>query len=301
MSNRKLSFAALLVVAALSFNVRAETDPRDYAGISTLPDRTSLFLAYYRHQSTSDTQDVTQDIGIFRGVYIRKIGNLTIVPIDFFLPVAEATVYNVPVSATELVTLHASGIGDLTYLPTVIWEQPEGPGLSSVIGASLYITAPVGTYDNTKNVNIGNHRWTVKPEIALGQRFMKRYTFEILGNITFYTDNTAFNVPGVGLNHTLSQSATPGLEAHFMADVTDVLEMGASYYIFGNGRQSITDLGVPGGVTATGEQTIQTVRGTVGIRVEQRSIIYLQYNQDIHTNGTASIGRFWGARIAHAF
>jgi hypothetical protein len=299
MSKFKLSFAALIVIlSATSFNARAETDPRDYAGISTLPNRTSLFLAYYRHESTSDKSDVTQDIAIFRGVYLLKFGNLTIVPIDFFLPVAEATAYNIPISATELATLHASGIGDLTYLPTAIWEQPEGPGLSSIIGASLYITAPVGSYDDTKNINIGNHRWTIKPEIALGQRFLKRYTLELVGNITFYTDNTDFNVPGAGAGHTLSQSGTPGLEAHFMADVTDVLEMGVSYYIFGNGKQTLSDLG---GVVATPEQTVNTVRGTVGIRVEQRSIIYLQYNQDLHASGGASVTRFWGARIAHAF
>jgi hypothetical protein len=168
-----------------------------------------------------------------------------------------------------------------------------------VIGASLYITAPVGSYDNTKNVNIGNHRWTIKPEIALGQRFMKRYTFELLGNITFYTDNTDFNVPAAhSAGHTLAQSATPGLEAHFMADVTDVLEMGVSYYIFGNGKQTLTDLG---GALATPQSTVNTVRGTVGIRIEQRSIIYLQYNQDLHASGEGSVSRFWGARIAHAF
>jgi|SRR5476649_296035 len=303
MCESKLSLAAMIVLfGALSFGARAETDPRDYAGISTLPSNTSLFLGYYRHQSTSDTQNITQDIAIFRGVYILKWGNLTIVPIDFFLPVADVSVYvPIPEAGPLNATLHASGIGDLTYLPTAIYEIPESEGNSSLIGASLYITAPVGSYDDTKLVNIGNHRWTVKPEIALGQRLMKRYTFELIGNLTFYTDNSDFTAAGPKL--TLSQSVTPGLEVHFMADVTSVLEMGVSYYIFGFGKQTIAE---NGGLVAA-ESTVNTVRGTVGIRIEQRNIIYLQYNQDLHASGGAnagangSVSRFWGMRWVHAF
>jgi hypothetical protein len=293
---RKFSLAVLISV--LSLAAHAETDPRDYAGITPLPSRTSLFLGYYRHQSSSDTTSITQDIAIFRGVYLLKFGNLTIVPIDFLIPVADVSVYlPIPDQGGVSSALHTSGIGDLTYLPTAIYEIPEGGGNSSLIGASLYVTAPVGSYDDTKLINVGNHRWTVKPEIAFGQRFASRYTFELIGNVTFYGDNTDFNVPGVPTKLTLSQSATPGLEAHFMADITDVLEMGASYYIFGNGRSSISE----SDTTVAGESTVNTVRGTVGIRIEKRSIIYLQYNQDLHASGGGTVSRFWGARVTHAF
>jgi Putative MetA-pathway of phenol degradation len=298
MPNRKLSLAAMIVLfAALSFAARAETDPRDYAGISTLPSRTSLFLGYYRHQSSSDATSLSQDLAIFRGVYILKWGNLTFVPIDFFLPVADVTVYEpIPGGGGVNAALHASGFADLTYLPTLIYEFPESEGNSSLIGASVYVTAPVGSYDETKLVNVGTHRWSVKPEIALGQRFARRYTLELIGNITFYGDNNDLLVaPNTRL--TLSQSATPGLEAHFMADINDVLEMGASYYIFGFGRTSISETGA----ILAGESTVNTLRGTLGLRVEKRSVIYLQYNQDLHASGGGTVSRFWGARIVHAF
>jgi hypothetical protein len=301
MLNRKL--LVLVFVVALSFAARAETDPRDYAGISTLPSRTSLFLGYYRHVSSSDTLSLSQDVAIFRGVYLLKWGNLTVVPIDFFVPVADVTLYT-PVAAGSPagVAIHASGIGDLTYLPTVIYEIPESPGNSSLIGASVYFSLPVGSYDETRPVNVGTHRWSVKPEIALGQRFMERFTFELLGNITFYGDNSdLLAAPSTRL--TLSQNATPGLEAHLMADVTKVLEMGVSYYIFGFGKQYLAESNTP----IFAQSTVNTVRGTVGIRIEGRNIIYLQYNQDLHASGGASAGangtisRFWGARWVHAF
>jgi hypothetical protein len=306
MSKCKLSLAAMIVLcSALSFAGRAETDPRDYIGISTLPSNTSIFLGYYRHVSSSDTTSLSQDLAIFRGVYLLKWGNLTIVPIDFLLPVADVTVYSPAAEGSPAnFAIHSSGIGDLTYLPTAIYEIPESPGNSSIIGATVYFTAPVGSYDDTKPVNIGTHRWSVKPEIALGQRFMERFTFEMVGNITFYGDNSDLLVaPATKL--TLSQNATPGLEVHFMADVTKVLEMGVSYYVFGYGKEFIqeTNTPIPGGA----QSTVSTVRGTVGIRIEQRNIIYLQYNQDLHASGGAnagangSVSRFWGMRWVHAF
>jgi hypothetical protein len=294
MSKHKLLLAAVLSLLPLS--ARAETDPRDYAGISTLPSRTSLFLGYYRHVSTSDKQDFSQDLAIFRGVYILKWGNLTVVPIDFFIPVADVTVYApIPGAGPLDAALHASGVGDLTYLPTVIYEQPEGPGNASYLGASFYVTAPVGSYDSAKLVNIGANRWTYKPEIALGQRFMGRFTFELIGNITFFGDNSDFVVPGAG-KLTLAQKPTPGLESHLMADINEFLEMGLSYYVFGNGRQFIGESG-----TTTGpEATVNTLRGTVGLRIERRTVVYLQYNQDLSA-GSDTVTRFWGGRIVHAF
>jgi hypothetical protein len=82
-----------------------------------------------------------------------------------------------------------------------------------------------------------------------------------------------------------------------------VLEMGASYYIFGYGKEYISETNTP----IFAQSTVNTVRGTVGIRIEQRNIIYLQYNQDLHASGGAnagangSVSRFWGMRWVHAF
>ena len=39
------------------------------------------------------------------------------------------------------------------------------PGL--VIGASVQVSAPLGQYDETRLLNIGTNRWSVKPGIAV--------------------------------------------------------------------------------------------------------------------------------------
>lgn len=295
MFNRKPLLAALLL-AAVPVAAHAETDPRDYAGVATLPSRTSLFLAYYRHVSSADTLSFSQDVAIFRGVYLLKYGNLTVVPLDFFLPVADATFYfPIPAGGGTQAAIHTSGVGDLTYLPTLIYEVPESPGNSSFVGASVYVTAPVGSYNAANLISIGTNRWSVKPELALAQRFLARFTFEVLGNITFYTDNTDFTAAGPQL--TLAQKPTFGLESHLMADLSEFLEMGVSYYVFANGRTFIGE----NGTTVAPESTVQTLRGTVGLRIEKRTIVYLQYNQDLSAGGEGSVSRFWGGRIVHAF
>jgi hypothetical protein len=291
----RTSLVALLF-AMLPVAAHAETDPRDYAGVATLPSRTSLFLGYYRHVSSADTQSFSQDVAIFRGVYLLKAGGLTIVPVDFFIPVADVTAYApIPGGGGAEAAIHTSGVGDLTYLPTLIYEVPESPGNSSFLGASFYVTAPVGSYNAANLISVGTNRWSFKPELALAQRFLARFTFEILGNVTFFTDNTDFVAGRTQL--TLAQKPTFGLETHLMADMTEFLELGLSYYVFANGRSFIGE----NDTTVAPESTVQTLRGTVGLRIEKRTIVYLQYNQDLSAGGEGSVSRFWGGRIVHAF
>ena len=61
----------------------------------------------------------------------------------------------------------------------------------TVIGLSLTVVAPVGQYDESRIVNIGTNRWTIKPEIGIARR-RGRWTFE--GDVAglFYTDNTNY-------------------------------------------------------------------------------------------------------------
>ncbi|WP_454864948.1 transporter [Pseudomonas rhizophila] len=39
-----------------------------------------------------------------------------------------------------------------------------------IIGASLAITAPLGQYDASRLVNLGNNRWSFKPELGCLRR-----------------------------------------------------------------------------------------------------------------------------------
>lgn len=62
-----------------------------------------------------------------------------------------------------------------------------------LIGASVQISAPFGQYDKSKLINIGNHRWFIKPDIGFSKQWGD-FTLELSSGVTFFTDNDAYYV-----------------------------------------------------------------------------------------------------------
>jgi len=60
-----------------------------------------------------------------------------------------------------------------------------------IVGASLRVIAPTGQYDNTRLVNVGTNRWTLRPEVGVSKA-SGPWTVELKASATFYTDNTDF-------------------------------------------------------------------------------------------------------------
>jgi len=77
-----------------------------------------------------------------------------------------------------------------------------------IVGASLRVIAPTGQYDNTRIVNIGGNRWSLKPEIGVSKA-AGPWTLELAAAATFYTDNDDFNG-----GKTRSQENIYTLQAH---------------------------------------------------------------------------------------
>jgi hypothetical protein len=61
-----------------------------------------------------------------------------------------------------------------------------------IAGASVQVFAPLGQYDETRLVNIGTHRWTVKTELGVSKA-LGAWTLELKGAATVFTDNDEFN------------------------------------------------------------------------------------------------------------
>jgi len=132
----------------------------------------------------------------------------------------EASLDGVDFSAT------ARGYGDPMILfdlnvigPKAIMNIPEmiryKPGFSVDIMGSLAI--PIGNYDNTSPINIGQNRWYGRigtPIVwQLGQWIPgKRTTFEMLPAIWMFSDNTDF------VGKTMSTEAMYQIEAHLTRD-----------------------------------------------------------------------------------
>ena len=61
----------------------------------------------------------------------------------------------------------------------------------TIVGASLQVRPPLGTYDSSKLLNLGSNRWTFRPEVGLSHVWRKWF-FELAGSLWFFTENNDF-------------------------------------------------------------------------------------------------------------
>jgi outer membrane putative beta-barrel porin/alpha-amylase len=60
-----------------------------------------------------------------------------------------------------------------------------------IIGASVRVSAPLGQNDESRVVNIGTNRWSIRPEAGVSKA-MGQLTLEVTAGATLYTDNKNF-------------------------------------------------------------------------------------------------------------
>ena len=60
-----------------------------------------------------------------------------------------------------------------------------------IVGASLQVSAPLGQYDDTKLLNLGNNRWSFRPELGISKAWGP-WTVEVAPSVTLFTDNPDF-------------------------------------------------------------------------------------------------------------
>lgn len=60
-----------------------------------------------------------------------------------------------------------------------------------VVGASLGVTVPVGTYDSDHLINAGANRWSVKPTLGMSRR-IGQFQLEAKASVTLFEDNDDF-------------------------------------------------------------------------------------------------------------
>ena len=92
-----------------------------------------------------------------------------------------------------------SGFGDPRFRVSI--DLFGAPALSAnefanykqdlIVGVSLQVSAPLGQYDDTKLLNLGNNRWSFRPELGISKA-SGPWIFEIAPSVTFFTDDPDF-------------------------------------------------------------------------------------------------------------
>jgi hypothetical protein len=77
-----------------------------------------------------------------------------------------------------------------------------------IIGASVQVSVPLGQYDQTKLVNLGNNRWFVKPNIGISKAW-GALTLEVSAGVILFSENDDY----LG-GHTLEQAPVCSTQVH---------------------------------------------------------------------------------------
>ncbi|MCP3137664.1 transporter [Pyxidicoccus xibeiensis] len=303
--NRVLLAVLFVSLVSASGAQAQQADLRDYEGGFYIPHRGIVAHTYLRHVSASGDRDFSQLQAAFRATYVLKFGDFVVVPFDVSLPVVDVTVFQAnPASpAAPKTALRASGVGDITYIPTIGYGivQNAETGTHTWFAFTPYLTLPTGSYNSDRFLNIGSNRWTVRPQLVVGQRFMKAFTLEAMANVAIHGDNDEFPVLAGATVSKLNLKQAPSFGAILAAgmDLSPTFFTGAGYYLDAAGERTLE---TPAGEVQAGPgTTTHALRLTMGVRLEKASTLMLQWQPDIKVSRGLTKSQFVGARFTHVF
>jgi hypothetical protein len=188
-----------------------------------------------------------------------------------------------------------SGLGDPRFRVSV--NLIGAPAMSAkefanyrqdlIVGVSLQVSAPFGQYDSSKLLNLGNNRWSFKPELGISKA-IGPWTFELAPSMTFFTDNTDF----FGGNN-FSQAPIYAVQAHAIYTFQSGIWMALDGLYFAGGRTTLN------GVKGDNEQAISRAGLTVALPIDRQNSVKLSASTGI-TSRTGSeltaVGIAWQYR-----
>jgi len=132
-----------------------------------------------------------------------------------------------------------------------------------IVGASVQVGVPLSQYDPTRLLNIGTHRWSVKPELGVSKA-IGSWTIEGQAAATFFGDNTDF----FG-GSTRKQDPLLALQGHVVHSFRSGIWAAFDVTYFAGGRSSID------GAAKNDLQQNWRVGATLAIPVDRRNSIKL--------------------------
>ncbi len=89
------------------------------------------------------------------------------------------------IDPTVRLTWNFYGAPALKFTEFVKWD----PGL--VVGTSVLVRIPVGTYDSDNLINAGSNRWMLRPGLGMSYK-TGRWHYDLSASVRFYEDNDDF-------------------------------------------------------------------------------------------------------------
>jgi hypothetical protein len=141
-----------------------------------------------------------------------------------------------------------------------------------IIGASIQVSAPLGQYDESKLVNLGNNRWFVKPDIGISKAW-GALVVELSAGVFFFSNNDDF----FG-GKTLEQDPVYTTQIHV------TYNLGSGIWAALSGTNDYGGRTTVDGVHSDDLQNNSRVGATLALPVNRNNSIKLFANTGIHTS-----------------
>lgn len=267
------------------------TDPHSYDNSPTGINQLELSYAYLHANASIDTSLIVTGakFNLNQGTidYTRYFGSFhRLMWVEASVPVAGLS------GSIRGTNIHGSttGAGDSSYGvgtllkggPALDVAQFENYKPVTILGVNLTMTAPTGSYERGKVLNLGSNRWSFRPEFALSHPFgpEQKWQLDAYANIYLYTDNTSYHG-----NQILRQQPLPGFEGHVSYSFTD------SFWAALDTRYSFLGATFVNGADQDNAQQNFIVGSEMNISLSRRnSLAFVFAKVLVHHNGPTAAG-----------
>lgn len=242
---RSAPFIACLALALCAAGACAQQlEPRAY---SNVPVGINFAVAGFAHSSgdvlpdpSIPARDAAAKVNTLFAAYSRAIdiaGRSGLVTVA--APWAAGTVSGV--LEGQPASVDRAGFADPTFklamnfigAPALTLKEFAGYRQGTVVGGSVAITAPLGSYDPARVVNVGTNRWTIKPEIGVSQA-LGNWVLEGALAASLFTDNHQYQV-----NRTRGQEPLYSAQAHLVYNIGPGTWAALNYTYYTGGRSHV--------------------------------------------------------------
>jgi hypothetical protein len=296
-----MAFGIVTTVFMASSAKAQDAEPRSY---SNTPVGLNFLIAGYLYSEGKIAFDPSSSIadaqfhshtGVMAYVRSLDVGGKS-AKFDVILPYSSFSAHGLVDGQPR--TREMSGLGDARFrfsinlfgAPALSVKEFANYQQDLIIGISLQASAPLGQYDNSKLLNLGNNRWSFRPELGISKAWGP-WTLEVAPSVTVFTDNTDFFN-----GSTLAQAPIYLVQGHLIYNFASGAWASLDGTYFTGGRTTLN------GVRGDNEQANTRAGLTVALPVDRYNSIKLNASTGISTRTGSEFSAFgvawqyrWGA------
>ena len=294
---KTLKIVSLIILIIFVLLKPSESNAANARGYVAQRDGTKTIFVYYKYsygdsifsngKKLDNDLHFNHNIGIVRPMYYMKIGEA--IYGDDGLIVNPQVWFGFAGKDLEKSEMNSSRSGFIDPIIASTFWLVNSKKEQFWIGLTPIISVPLGRYDKNKSLNIGENRWSFKPEIGIVKGIKNKLFLEIIFNTEVFSDNDKFYYG----NEVVSKSQSPlmGLETHCSFTMADNWFLSLDYFYSKGGRTKID------GVKQRDSQNNHAIGLSSFWKIGENQLLMLEYvNRFAVENGIEfdTIGFRWG-------